>query len=195
MEQRRRPGEGGGGTHRSWNLSTRTGSRPAPRGTWGQWRGGTSLRAAGTESHRTCTWGRAGRAESGSHCCCVGSRSGTCAEEERASAAGAGQGALPGLCASPPPCAQGSPEATWNLEPQSYLSPSLPPNSRHIEITDGGHTEPELHSRAQFPPRSATVHSLLRSKASKRTTPCHRDCRSLGFLACSSTMEGNSLSL
>lgn len=26
----------GEGTHRSWNLSTQTGSLPAPRGTWGQ---------------------------------------------------------------------------------------------------------------------------------------------------------------
>ena len=84
-------GQGREGTHRSWNLSTQTGSLPAPRGTWGQRHAGTSLRAAGTASRRTCTWVGAGRAASGSRCCFGGSQSGTCGQEERASADGAAQ--------------------------------------------------------------------------------------------------------
>ena len=84
-------GQGREGTHRSWNLSTQTGSLPAPRGTWGQRHAGTSPRAAGTASRRTCTWAGAGRAASGSRCCFGGSQSGTCGQEERASADGAAQ--------------------------------------------------------------------------------------------------------
>lgn len=75
--------EGGKGTHHSWNLSTQTGSLPSPRGTWGRRCGGTSLRAVGTEIRRTCTWGGASREASGSRCCCGGSLSGTCGQEER----------------------------------------------------------------------------------------------------------------
>lgn len=80
--------ESGRGTHHSWNLSTQTGSLPSPPGMWGQRCGGTSPRAAGTESHRTCTWGGAGRAANGSRCCCGGSPSGTCGQEERLSSCG-----------------------------------------------------------------------------------------------------------
>lgn len=87
-------GQGREGTHRSWNLSTQTGSLQAPRGTWGQQHAGTSLRAAGTASRRMCTWGGAGRAASGSRCCFWGSQSGTCGQEERASADRAGQSLL-----------------------------------------------------------------------------------------------------
>ena len=45
--------QGREGTHRSWNLSTQTGSPPAPRGTWGQQHAGTSLHAAAQKSPDT----------------------------------------------------------------------------------------------------------------------------------------------
>lgn len=90
------------GTHHSWSLSTRTGSLPSPRGTWGQQCGGTSPSAVGTESRRTCTWGDAGRVASGSRCCCSGgSLSGTWGRKERASAAGTGAEQSPPLVPVP----------------------------------------------------------------------------------------------
>lgn len=70
------------GTHHSWNPNTPTGSLPSPRGTWGQQCGGTSLYAAGTESHRTCTLGGACKVASGSRCCFGGSLSGTCGQKK-----------------------------------------------------------------------------------------------------------------
>lgn len=113
-------GEGGEETHHSWNPSTQTGSLPSLRGTWGQWCGGTSPCAVGTESHRTCTWGGAGRAANGSRCCCEASLSGTCGQEERASAAGAEWSTLPSLYAMPSSLCSGSPAATLGLGPQGY---------------------------------------------------------------------------
>ena len=104
-------GQGREGTHRSWNLSTQTGSLPAPRGTWGQQHAGTSLRAAGTASRRMCTWGvqverrvALAAASGGASQGPVGRRKGPQQIEQ-------GRASSWPPCI-PLPCAQGSPGAT-----------------------------------------------------------------------------------
>ena len=141
--------EGGKGTHHSWNPSTQTGSLPSPRGMWGRRCGGTSLRAAGTESRRMCTWGDASREASGSRCCCGGSRSGTCEQEEREpqQLGSVKHPTWPGRCPLPS-CAQVSPELgclALDAGPRE-LSSSLPLNNVRPEIPDrvtvGQHPDP-----------------------------------------------------
>lgn len=149
-------GDGEEGTHHSWNPSTQTGSLPSPLGTWGRRYGGTSPRAAGTESHRMCTWGGAGRAANGSHCCCEVSLSGTCGREESLSIWSREEQSA-SLYATPSFLCSWSPFAPLGQGLQSY--PQIYPQQYTHRDHRWGQTSPNPT------PRSSFFHAVLRSAA------------------------------